>query len=52
MRRPTISVPGMTFSRKHLFLHWIPALIGIAVILGKSTPPCKAENTSRWLFSL
>lgn len=35
-----------------IFLHWIPALAGIAVILGESTVTMSAENTSRWLYPL
>jgi len=33
-----------------LFLHWIPALVGIAVILVESTAMMSSENTSRWLL--
>jgi VanZ family protein len=39
-------------SRWRLFLHWIPALVGIAVIVGESTATMSAENTSRWLLPL
>jgi len=35
-----------------LFVHWIPALIGIAVIIGESTATMSSENTSRWLLPL
>jgi VanZ family protein len=38
--------------RFRLILHWIPALIGIAVILVESTATMSAENTSRWLLPL
>jgi VanZ family protein len=50
---------GSPFSRRkvenrrfRLILHWIPALIGIAVILVESTATMSAENTSRWLLPL
>lgn len=42
----------MREQRKRVFLHWIPAVIGIAVILGESTATMSAENTSRWLLPL
>lgn len=35
-----------------IFLHWIPALVGIGVIVGESTATMSAENTSRWLYPL
>jgi VanZ family protein len=35
-----------------LLLHWIPALIGIAVIVCESTATMSAANTSRWLLPL
>jgi VanZ family protein len=38
--------------RARLLLHWIPALIGIAVIVGESTVTMSASNTSRWLLPL
>jgi VanZ family protein len=38
--------------RARLLLHWIPALIGIAVIIGESTATMSSENTSRWLLPL
>jgi VanZ family protein len=38
--------------RYRLLLHWIPALIGILVIVGESTATMSAENTSRWLLPL
>jgi VanZ family protein len=38
--------------RARLLLHWIPALIGIAVILVESTTTMSASNTSRWLLPL
>ena len=42
----------MATGRKRLFLHWIPALIGIGVILAESTVTFGAANTSRWLLPL
>jgi VanZ family protein len=36
--------------RTRLLLHWIPAMIGIAVILAESTATMSAANTSRWLL--
>lgn len=39
-------------SRLRLFLHWIPALIGIAIILGESTAMMSSDNTSRFLLPL
>jgi VanZ family protein len=36
--------------RFRLLLHWIPALVGIGVILAESTATMSAENTSRWLL--
>jgi VanZ family protein len=38
--------------RVRLFLHWIPALIGIGIIVAESTATMSAENTSRWLLPL
>jgi VanZ family protein len=35
-----------------LFLHWIPALIGITVIVIESTGTMSASNTSRWLLPI
>jgi VanZ family protein len=35
-----------------LFLHWIPALLGIAMILVESTASMSSEHTSRWLLPL
>jgi VanZ family protein len=35
-----------------LFVHWIPALIGIAVIVVESTAMMSSANTSRWLLPL
>jgi VanZ family protein len=40
----------MPRKRLHLFLHWIPAMIGILVILIESTATMSAANTSRWLL--
>ncbi|QNI33923.1 VanZ family protein [Alloacidobacterium dinghuense] len=42
----------MPSRRLNLFLHWIPAMIGIVVILIESTATMSAENTSRWLLPL
>ena len=42
----------MVQKRYRLLLHWIPALIGIGVILVESTATMSAENTSRWLLPL
>jgi VanZ family protein len=38
--------------RSRLLLHWIPALIGIGIIVAESTATMSAENTSRWLLPL
>lgn len=35
-----------------IFLHWIPALVGIGVIFGESTVTMSASNTSRWLYPI
>lgn len=42
----------MTSERKRMILHWIPALIGIAVIVAESTETMSSANTSRWLLPL
>jgi VanZ family protein len=42
----------MRNSRMRLFIHWIPALIGIAVILVESTAAMSSANTSRWLLPI
>jgi VanZ family protein len=42
----------MPSRRRYLFLHWIPAMIGIIVILIESTGTMSAENTSRWLLPI
>lgn len=42
----------MRSSPLRLLLHWIPALIGIGVILAESTATMSAANTSRWLLPL
>jgi VanZ family protein len=42
----------MRNARMRIFVHWIPALIGIAVIVVESTAMMSAENTSRWLLPL
>jgi len=39
-------------SRLRLFLHWIPALVGVVIILVESTAMMSAEHTSRWLLPL
>ena len=38
--------------RVRLLVHWIPALIGIGVIVCESTATMSSENTSRWLLPL
>jgi VanZ family protein len=38
--------------RLRLLVHWIPALIGIGIIVAESTATMSAENTSRWLLPL
>jgi VanZ family protein len=38
--------------RLNLFLHWIPAMIGITVIIIESTGTMTASNTSRWLLPI
>ncbi len=38
--------------RLRMFVHWIPALVGIGIILAESTATMSAENTSRWLLPL
>jgi VanZ family protein len=42
----------MRNSRMRLFAHWIPALVGIGVILLESTAMMSSDNTSRWLLPL
>lgn len=42
----------MPRKRLYLLLHWIPAMIGIAVILTESTRMMGADNTSRWLLPI
>lgn len=42
----------MRTSRMRIFLHWIPALAGIGVIVTESTALFGASNTSRWLYPL
>lgn len=42
----------MRTRRQRLFFHWIPALLGIAVIVLESTALMSAENTSQWLYPL
>jgi VanZ family protein len=38
--------------RLYLFLHWIPAMIGVIVILIESTGTMSSANTSRWLLPI
>src|ERR1700690_2409143 len=38
--------------RMRILLHWIPALIGIGMIVGESTSMMSSDNTSRWLLPL
>lgn len=40
----------MSIARKQLFLHWLPALAGISLIVAESTAMMSANNTSRWLL--
>ncbi|HEX4039877.1 MAG TPA: VanZ family protein [Acidobacteriaceae bacterium] len=42
----------MSRRQQRVLLHWIPALIGIAVILAESTTMMGAANTSRWLLPI
>jgi VanZ family protein len=42
----------MAKRRFYLLLHWIPAIIGIIVILIESTGTMSADNTSRWLLPI
>src|ERR1700748_1554898 len=42
----------MSRTRLNLFLHWIPAMIGIAVIIVESTGTMASSNTSRWLLPI
>lgn len=42
----------MRNARMRILVHWIPALIGIAVIVVESTAMMSASNTSRWLLPL
>ena len=42
----------MRTSRMRIILHWIPALIGIGIILVESTSMMSSDNTSRWLLPL
>lgn len=42
----------MAGKRLYLLLHWIPAVIAIAVIITESTEMMSASNTSRWLLPL
>ncbi len=39
-------------TRLYLFLHWLPAMIGIAVILIESTELMSAQNTGEFLLPL
>jgi VanZ family protein len=38
--------------RLYLFLHWIPAMIGVMVIFIESTGTMSSANTSRWLLPI
>ena len=42
----------MQSPRVRLLLHWIPALVGIGIIVAESTATMSSENTSRWLLPL
>jgi VanZ family protein len=42
----------MRTSRMRLIVQWIPALVGIGVIVVESTAMMSANNTSRWLLPL
>jgi len=42
----------MSRKRLYLLLHWIPAMIGILVIVIESTGKMSSDNTSRWLLPL
>jgi VanZ family protein len=42
----------MLRSKRSLFLHWIPAILGIIVIVIESTGTMAASNTSRWLLPI
>jgi VanZ family protein len=42
----------MSRKRLYLLLHWIPAMIGVVVILAESTGTMSSANTSRWLLPL
>jgi VanZ family protein len=42
----------VTRRQKRVWLHWIPAVIGIAVIVAESTTVMGAANTSRWLLPI
>jgi VanZ family protein len=33
-----------------LLIHWIPALLGVLMIMTESTDVMNADNTSRWLY--
>ncbi len=42
----------MPRTRFYFFLHWIPAIIGITVIIIESTGAMSSDNTSRWLLPI
>jgi VanZ family protein len=42
----------MTKSSRRLLIHWIPAMIGVIVIVIESTGLMAAGNTSRWLLPI
>lgn len=39
-------------SKLRLFLDWMPAMLGVAMIAGESTATMSAENTSHWLLPI
>jgi VanZ family protein len=42
----------MRSKRLYFFLHWIPAMIGVGIILIESTGTMSSANTSRWLLPI
>lgn len=52
MEAPSMTAPPPARNRGYLVLHWIPALLGICVILVESTATMSAANTSRWLLPI
>jgi VanZ family protein len=51
-KSPVFAGERLSIPRKRLFLHWLPALAGIAVIVVESTAMMSASNTSRWLLPI